>query len=78
MVNEGYFWHLGVGLILLAILIVFTFYCIVKMQGTIKFVFLLVNVILLVVLWCIFYDPIVTSFILVMVAGGFIMYTMSD
>lgn len=74
-----HFLNLGAELLIVAMIIIFTFYCMIQLQSaTSKFFFLLVNAILLVVLWRIFYDPIVTIFILVMGVGGFIIYTIID
>ena len=71
---DGYYFHLILGLLWAISLIVLIFWGIKER----KYIASLIYIVFLIIFWVIFWDPIVTTFLTILIAGGLIVLSMDS
>lgn len=71
---DGYYFHLFLGLLWAISLIALIFWGIKER----KYIASLIYIVFLIIFWVIFWDPIVTTFLTILIAGGLIVLSMDS
>ncbi len=71
---DGYYFHLFLGLLWAISLIALIFWGIKER----KYIASLIYIVFLIIFWIIFWDPIVTTFLTILIAGGLIVLSMDS